>query len=161
MATANDRIFWSTPIRRYVQQAELIRQRVAKGHCPAGSLLSCIEPLMTEFDVARVTVRQALALLADENILSPQVGRGTCITENPVTRRRLRVETPLDGLVAIYSGHKPAHATLAKAMGNPMLTERRHRRAERLLSKAACIPAMANAIASVPSLSIAVFPPRG
>jgi len=124
MATANHRIFGSTPIPRYVQLAELIRQRVAKGHWPAGSLLPSIEQLMTEFDVARVTVRQAIALLADENILSPQRGRGTSIIGKPGTRRRLRVETTLDALVAMYSGDKPDHATLAKRISNPVLTEK-------------------------------------
>jgi GntR family transcriptional regulator len=124
MATANHRIFGSTPIPRYVQLAELIRQRVAKDHWPAGSLLPSIEQLMTEFDVARVTVHQAIALLADENILSPQRGRGTFIIGKPGTRRRLRVETTLDDLVAMYSGDKPDHATLAKGISNPVLTEK-------------------------------------
>ena len=66
MANANHRIFGSTPIPRYLQLAELVRQRVAKGHWPPGSLLPSIEHLMAEFDVARVTVRQAIALLAEE-----------------------------------------------------------------------------------------------
>src|SRR5262245_21914678 len=123
MATANHRIFGSTPIPRYVQLAELIRRRVAKGHWPAGSLLPSIEQLMTEFDVARVTVRQAIALLADENILSPQRGRGTLIIGKPGTRRRLRVETTLDALVAMYSGDKPDHATLSEGVIAPVLFE--------------------------------------
>ena len=123
MATANHRIFGSTPIPRYVQLAELIRQRVAKGHWPPGSLLPSIEHLMAEFDVARVTVRQAIALLADDNILSPQRGRGTFITAKPGGRRRLRVETTLHDLVAVYSGDKPDHATLAKGINTPVLTE--------------------------------------
>jgi GntR family transcriptional regulator len=71
MATANHRIFGSMPIPRYVQLAELIRQRVAKRHWPPGNLLPY---LLSEFDVARVTLRQAIALLADEDILSPQTG---------------------------------------------------------------------------------------
>jgi GntR family transcriptional regulator len=123
MATANHRIFGATPIPRYVQLAELIRQRVAKGHWPPGSLLPSIEHLMAEFDVARVTVRQAIALLADDNILSPQRGRGTFITAKPGGRRRLRVETTLHDLVAVYSGDKPDHATLAKGINTPVLTE--------------------------------------
>jgi GntR family transcriptional regulator len=123
MATANHRIFGSTPIPRYVQLAELIRQRVAKGHWPLGSLLPSIEHLMAEFDVARVTVRQAIALLADDDILSPQRGRGTFITAKPGGHRRLRVETTLHDLVAMYSGDKPDHATLAKGINAPVLTE--------------------------------------
>ena len=123
MATAKHRIFGSTPIPRYVQLAELIRQRVTKGRWPPGSLLPSIEDLMVEFDVARVTVRQAIALLADEDILLPQRGRGTFVTSKPGSRR-LRVETTLDDLVAMYSGDKPDHATLAKGISNPVLTDK-------------------------------------
>jgi GntR family transcriptional regulator len=116
------RIFGSTPIPRYVQLAELLRQRVAKGHWPPGTLLPSIEHLMAEFDVARVTVRQAIALLADEELLSPQRGRGTFVTDKPVKMRRLRVETSLDDLVAMYSGDRPDHATLADGIHTPALT---------------------------------------
>jgi GntR family transcriptional regulator len=122
MASAHHRIFGATPIPRYVQLAELIRQRIAKGHWPPGSLLPSIEHLMAEFDVARVTVRQAIALLADEDILSPQRGRGTFVTGKPGARRRLRVETSLDDLVAMYSGDRPDHATLAEGVSTPEIT---------------------------------------
>jgi GntR family transcriptional regulator len=124
MANANHRIFGSTPIPRYLQLAELIRQRVAKEHWPPGSLLPSIEHLMREFDVARVTVRQAIALLADEGLLSPQRGRGTFITGKPGARRQLRVETTLDDLVAMYSGDRPDHATLAEGVADPVLTDK-------------------------------------
>ena len=102
------------PIPRYVQLAELVRQRVTKGHWPPGSMLPSIEQLMDEFDVARVTVRQAIALLADEGLLSPQRGRGTFVTGTPGARRSCGVETTLDDLVAMYSGDQPDHATLAE-----------------------------------------------
>lgn len=124
MANASHRIFGSTPIPRYVQLAELIRQRVAKEHWPPGSTLPSIEHLMQEFDVARVTVRQAIALLADEGLLSPQRGRGTFVTGKPGARRQLRVETTLDDLVAMYSGDRPDHATLAEGVADPALTDK-------------------------------------
>lgn len=124
MANANHRIFGSTPIPRYLQLAELVRQRVAKGHWPPGSTLPSIEHLMQEFDVARVTVRQAIALLADEGLLSPQRGRGTFVTGKPGARRQLRVETTLDDLVAMYSGDRPDHATLAEGVADPALTDK-------------------------------------
>ena len=124
MANASHRIFGSTPIPRYLQLAELVRQRVAKGHWPPGSMLPSIEHLMQEFDVARVTVRQAIALLAEEGLLSPQRGRGTFVTGKPGARRRLRVETTLDDLVAMYSGDRPDHATLAEAVADPVLSDK-------------------------------------
>src|SRR5688572_27152208 len=124
MANTSHRIFGSTPIPRYLQLAELVRQRVAKGHWPSGSILPSIEQLMKEFDVARVTVRQAIALLAEEGLLSPQRGRGTFVTGKPGARRQLRVETTLDDLVAMYSGDRPDHATLAEAVADPVLSDK-------------------------------------
>jgi DNA-binding GntR family transcriptional regulator len=112
MAQAAHPIFGSTPIPRYVQLADLFRQRVAKGLWPSGSLLPSIEQLMSEFDVARVTVRQAVALLAEEGLVSPQRGRGTFVTGKTGPGRRLRVETTLGDLVTMYRGDQPDHATL-------------------------------------------------
>src|SRR5690349_12928771 len=122
MALAHHRIFGSTPIPRYVQLAELFRQRVAKGHWQGGSVLPSIEQLMREFDVSRVTVRQAIALLAEEGMLSPQRGRGTFVTGSR-SARQLRVETTLHDLVTMYSGDKPDHATLAEGLAEPVLME--------------------------------------
>jgi GntR family transcriptional regulator len=123
MANAHHRIFGSTPIPRYVQLAELIRRRLAKGRWLPGSQLPSIEDLMAEFDVARVTVRQAIAMLAEEGLLSPQRGRGTFVTGQLGARRRLRVETTLDDLVAMYSGDRPDHATLSEGVLAPVLSE--------------------------------------
>ena len=148
MANANHRIFGSTPIPRYVQLAELVRQRVDKGHWPPGSMLPSIEQLMQEFDVARVTVRQAIALLADEGLLSPQRGRGTFVTGKPGARRQLRVETTLDDLVAMYSGDRPDHATLAEGGGRSRFCPTRTASRRRSTTTcAACIRATASATA--------------
>ena len=124
MANASHRIFGSTPIPRYVQLADLFRQRVDKGVWRQGSVLPSIEQLMQQFDVARVTVRQAIALLADEGLLSPQRGRGTFVTDKATTRRQLRVETTLGDLVAMYQGDQPDHATLAEDILSPVIFDK-------------------------------------
>ncbi len=124
MAQSIHPIFGGNPIPRYVQLAELFRQRMDKGLWPPDSMLPSIEQLMMQFDVARVTVRQAIALLAEEGLLSPQRGRGTFVTEKAGTRRQLRVETSLRDLVAMYDGDKPHHATLAEDVASPVLSEK-------------------------------------
>ena len=124
MAHAGHRIFGSTPIPRYVQLADLFRQRVDKGIWPPGSIVPSIGQLMAEFDIARVTVRQAIAVLADEGLLSPQRGRGTFVTGKAGTRRQLRVETTLGDLVAMYRGDQPDHATLAESVTSPVLSDK-------------------------------------
>jgi GntR family transcriptional regulator len=112
-------IFGATPIPRYVQLAELFRQRVDKGEWPPGRRLPSIDELMAQFDVARVTVRQAIALLADEGLLSPERGRGTFVTAKAGARRQLRVETTLGDLVEMYRGDRPEHSTLEESVTSP------------------------------------------
>jgi GntR family transcriptional regulator len=124
MAQNDHRIFGSTRIPRYIQLADLFRQRVDKGIWPPGSTLPSIEQLMVQLDVARVTVRQAIALLAGEGVLSPQRGRGTFVTSRGGARRRLRVETTLGDLVEMYRGDQPDHATLAETIASPVLFEK-------------------------------------
>ena len=48
---------------------------------PAGTRLPTIDALMAEFSSSRVTVRQALGLLADDGLIRRQRGRGTFVTE--------------------------------------------------------------------------------
>ena len=64
-------MFTKVPTPRYIQLADLMRHRISKGFWSPGDVLPSIEVLMGEFDVSRVTVRQATALLADEGLLSP------------------------------------------------------------------------------------------
>jgi GntR family transcriptional regulator len=115
------RIFGATPIPRYVQLADLFRQRVDKGEWGPGSTLPSLDELMAQFDVARVTIRQAIALLADEGLVSPQRGRGTFVTEKAGTRRQLRVQTTLAELVEMYRGDRPEHATIEETIASPVI----------------------------------------
>ena len=57
-------LFADGPLPRYAQLAELLRQRIVRGIWPKGHKLPSIEALMQEFGIARVTVRQAVDLLA-------------------------------------------------------------------------------------------------
>ncbi|MFZ9551519.1 MAG: GntR family transcriptional regulator, partial [Hylemonella sp.] len=51
-------LFRESPLPRYAQLADLLRQRLARGVWKPGELLPTLESLMAEFGVARVTVRQ-------------------------------------------------------------------------------------------------------
>ena len=78
--------FSHSPLPRYAQLADLLRQRIARGVWKEGDLLPSLDALVAEFGVARVTVRQAIERLARENLVSPQRGRGTFVTA-PATSR--------------------------------------------------------------------------
>jgi GntR family transcriptional regulator len=117
-------MFDRIPIPRYVQLADVMRHRIKRGLWARDEVLPSIDRLMLEFDVARVTVRQAIQLLAGEGLLSPQRGRGTFVTAEPGRTRRLSVQTTLDDLVEMYRGDTPDLSNIVETQATPILTER-------------------------------------
>lgn len=77
-----------------------MRQRIESGFWSEGDKISTLEELEKEFDVARVTVRQAIELLRGEGLLNAQQGRGTFVSGTPENNRWLNLagdfETMLD-----------------------------------------------------------------
>lgn len=106
---------------RYIQIADLMRQRIARGHWPMGGKLPSLEALMGEFGVARVTVRQAVELLAREGLVSPEQGRGTFVRAQPARGQWLKVQTSLDALVETYRDTRPEIVNIDEAIAHAPL----------------------------------------
>jgi GntR family transcriptional regulator len=66
-------------IALYVQLAELWRYNITSARWPSGHRLDNFETLAAQYKVARITVRQAVARLVQEGLLSTQRGRGTFV----------------------------------------------------------------------------------
>lgn len=66
-------------IALYVQLAGVFRHRIVTGEWPEGFMLPSLETLAAQFGVARITVRQAVALLVAEGLLATGRGRGTWV----------------------------------------------------------------------------------
>jgi GntR family transcriptional regulator len=92
---------------RYAQLADIFRQRIARNRWPRGTKLPTLEALMREFVVARVTVRQAMELLARDGLVSAERGRGTFVTARPSRDRGLMLETSLQALADVYRNDTP------------------------------------------------------
>lgn len=117
------RIFGDSPIPRYVQLADILRERIARGHGLADGKLPTLEALVREFEVARVTVRQAVEVLAREGLVSPQRGRGTFVTRKKADDRRLHAVTTMGELAELYRDTKPELLNLSEASAAPALKE--------------------------------------
>ena len=90
---------------RYVDVADDLRRRIARGDLRPGRLLPSEAELATDHDVSRVTVRRALGLLRDAGLLASRQGFGWYVATSPVPQ-------PLDGLRTIEAnliaaGHAP------------------------------------------------------
>lgn len=68
----------------YRQIADRIREQIARGELKPGDALPTESALQTEFGVSRVTVRQALRQLVEQQILESIQGSGTYVKEEQV-----------------------------------------------------------------------------
>jgi GntR family transcriptional regulator len=116
-----DSVLARSPVPRYMQIADLLRQRIARGSWSAGMRVPSNEELMREFDVSRVTVRQAVDVLAREGLLEARQGTGTFVMGEVRDERWLRVETTLADLAEVYRDTKPELLNLVEATVAPSL----------------------------------------
>lgn len=114
-------LFGDSPVPRYAQLADLLRQRIARGAWRTGDRLPSLDELVREFDVSRVTARQAVELLAREGLVSAQRGRGTFVTAAPPTGPQLRLQTGLRNLADLYRNDKPQLTLIEEAAAVPRL----------------------------------------
>ena len=66
----------------YVSLANIIKERINNQQYQVGSSIPSEAELREEFAVSRTTVRKALKLLTDQNILIKLPGKGTYVSDN-------------------------------------------------------------------------------
>jgi len=103
------------PIPLYVQLADVLRRRVAERH-GVGDRLPTVVQLAHEFGVALVTVRQALALMEAEGLISSARGRGTIVLDRPSAAGQFHLSTALDDLIVSTRDTRPRILKVELAM---------------------------------------------
>ena len=73
-------------IALYLRLSRVFRERIVAGEWPPGSLIPGLPQLCEEFQVSRVTMRQALAILAQEGLVGMSRGRGTWVMPDAPAR---------------------------------------------------------------------------
>lgn len=101
---AGRNLFQQTGIPLYIQLATFMRRNIESGAWPVGLRLPSLEVLAGAFGIARVTVRQAVQLLAAENILSSKQGRGTFVANSPSRNKRANLKTSWQELIHRIQG---------------------------------------------------------
>lgn len=94
-------------VPRYLQVASILRRRISDGHWGVGDKIATLEELEREFDVARVTVRQAIDLLQSEGLVKSYQGRGTFVTKAILNDRWMQLATDWESLIAPIRDHVP------------------------------------------------------
>ncbi len=123
---AKDRTSRSTAARGklYLDLATVIRKRILDGVWEPGDRLPSIPELAAEFDVAVVTVRNALAVLENEGLVWRRQGRGTFVTDQAGDRRWLRLESGWESMLRLWESSKPRLLQVMDRIGSPVLEAR-------------------------------------
>jgi GntR family transcriptional regulator len=93
------RVYDRSRVSLYIQVASVMRRRIETKQWLPGQKISTLVELEREFEVARVTIRQAIDILREEGLLHSQQGRGTFVAEKPVSRYWFKLATSWDVLV--------------------------------------------------------------
>ena len=107
----------------YVQLANALRRRIEDGQWEPSQKISTLEELEKEFQVARVTVRQAVDLLQKEGLVHRQQGRGTFVAERIRDKRWLKLETTWPALIATIKDNVPRMIPVKNPPAQPRLGE--------------------------------------
>src|SRR5437660_9594300 len=86
-------------VPRYLQVASALRQRLKDGRWAVGDKIATLEELESEFQVARVTVRQAIDMLQTEGLVRSYQGKGTFVMKAPESDRWLQLATDWASLI--------------------------------------------------------------
>ncbi len=116
----------------YVQVSTLLRGRIARGEWPAGEQIPTETELCDAYDVSRITVRQALALLVRDGLIVRGRGKGTFVRDARLTAAPRSVSSfsteltdlgmkPGSRIISI--GTVPASTRIAAEMDTPVGTQ--------------------------------------
>src|SRR5205085_11970894 len=64
---------------RYMQLASVLKHEITNGKWPVGRQLPTVEKISNDYGLAKITVRQAFAVLAQDDLVVSERGRGTYV----------------------------------------------------------------------------------
>lgn len=84
-------IYRNSPVPRYYQLKEIMRERVSAGEWKPGDLIPSERELSETYNISRMTARQAITDLVNEGLFYREQGRGTFVSQHKVTQQLLRL----------------------------------------------------------------------
>lgn len=107
----------------YIQVASVLRTRIQSGQWRVGEKISTLEELEREFEVARVTVRQAVDILREEGLLQARQGLGTFVSKKNYDRHWVKLATNWTSLIDSLKDNVPRRLTIERDAAAPVLGE--------------------------------------
>src|SRR5437763_13699660 len=84
-------IYRNSPLPRYYQLKEIMRERVRAGEWQPGDLIPSERDLGEEYGISRMTARQAITDLGNEGLFYREQGKGTFLSQWKITQQLLQL----------------------------------------------------------------------
>jgi GntR family transcriptional regulator len=117
------RVYDRSRVPLYIQVASVMRRRIETRQWRPGKKIPSLLELEREFQVARVTVRQAVHVLSEEGLLHSMQGRGTFAAEKSADRHWFKLATTWDVLIASIKDNVLKRIKVRSAPHLPALRE--------------------------------------
>ncbi|WP_412988767.1 GntR family transcriptional regulator [Pediococcus siamensis] len=105
----------------YIQIHNEIKKSIEAGKWKIGDRIPAERDLAEQFNVSRMTLRQAIQTLVDEGILERRVGSGTFVANQKVQEKMSGVTSFTDLMLA--QGKTPSSKTISYHAGQPSMSE--------------------------------------
>ncbi|WP_226535504.1 GntR family transcriptional regulator [Fictibacillus halophilus] len=96
----------TSPLPLYFQIEEAIKQKIDKGEWESGSMISSEREFAENYEVSRMTVRQAINNLVNDGYLTRRKGKGTFVSGKKIEQKLLGLTSFTEDMKA--RGYKPA-----------------------------------------------------
>lgn len=107
-------IYRNSPVPRYHQLKEILRDRIRSGEWKPGDLIPSERELSETYGISRMTARQSITELVNEGVFYREQGRGTFVAQNRITQQLLRLTGFTEDIKA--RGQRPATRLLSAAV---------------------------------------------
>jgi GntR family transcriptional regulator len=107
-------IYRNSPVPRYHQLKEILREKIRAEEWKPGDLIPSERELSETYGISRMTARQAITDLVNEGVFFREQGRGTFVADNRITQQLLRLTGFTEDIRA--RGQRPSTRVLSATM---------------------------------------------
>jgi GntR family transcriptional regulator len=107
-------IFRKSPLPRYYQLKEIMREKIHVGEWKPGNLIPSERELSELYGISRMTTRQAITELVNEGLFYREQGKGTFVSQHKITQQLIHLTGFTEDIKA--RGQRPGTRVLSATM---------------------------------------------
>ena len=107
-------IYRNSPLPRYFQLKEIMRERIRSGEWKPGELIPSERDLSEKYGISRMTARQAITELVNECLFYREQGKGTFVSQRKITQQLIHLTGFTEDIRA--RGQRPGTKVLSATM---------------------------------------------